>query len=98
MTTTYAIRDVLVDDEPTPVSATQWAVPTEIDLDASGEHLVWYWSGAPERWVRPKAMMLERFLSLHNAGPTGIAAYARTWGVLSTCPNGLPSSHNPTRE
>jgi len=98
MTVSNVLNDMFSDDEPKRVTATRWAVPTAIALDASSDHLVWHWDGAPDRWIGPGPMMLERFVGLSDATPERILAYARTWGVLGICEHGLPSSHNPGRE
>jgi hypothetical protein len=93
-----SIDDVLSDDEPKPLTATRWAVPTTIELGASSTLLGWYWDGAPERWVKPGPTMLERFIGLRDASADRIVAYAREWGVLGICEHGVPSSHNQTQD
>ena len=101
MTSANAFENPLVamaslgDDEAQRLPATEWAVPERIGLDPSGENLVWAWDGAPSRWRRPSAGMLEAFVLLRDAPPARVLGYARTWGVLGICEHGLPSSHNP---
>jgi hypothetical protein len=47
------------------------------------------------RLVRPSAPMLDEFLSLADAPPRRILAYAKTWGVLGICKHGQPCTHTP---
>src|SRR5438552_758842 len=66
--------------------ATRLAVPTQVEVDGSGENLVWDWRtrpSEPARIVRPDRGMLDGFVNLGDALPEKIAAYARRWGVLS---------------
>src|SRR5215217_7132575 len=83
------IGDLLDDDEPKRLSASRWAVPNTIDLDQSGQHLVWQWGITPERWIKPSAKILEQFVGLVSAPAQSVLAYAREFGLLGICEHGL---------
>ena len=64
----------------------------EVRLD--DEHLVWEW-GTIARRYRPQPALIEEFVSLADASPKQIAAFARRRGVLELCAkHDLPSTHN----
>ena len=84
MTYDYPVFDMLDGHQSPRVSATPWAVPPAIGLDAARENLVWTWGhGDINSYITPPAKLLEGFLRLHNAPPPKVLAYARKCGVLA---------------
>jgi hypothetical protein len=69
-----------------------WTVPTDVELDAAGEHLVW--RSLPSRSVAPAPGVMHEFVLLAGASAEAILAFARRWGVLGICEHGLPARHN----
>lgn len=74
-----------------PVAGVGWLAP---DVALKDDRLVWSPFGGFRR-VRPSATMLESFIGLAEAANSGIASYAKRWGVFGVCAHDLPSSHNP---
>jgi hypothetical protein len=65
-----------------------WYLPTEVKL--VGERLLW--KGPFERSVRTASRLLEDFVRLVDAPDETIEAYARHWGLIGVCGEGMPFS------
>ncbi len=92
-----ALADAETGEVERPLAGWRWAVPGHVELDPTGDGLVWEWGVGEPRWVEANdaARLLERFVALAEAPADAILGFARRWGVLAVCAHGLPCSHRP---
>jgi hypothetical protein len=79
----------------------RWVAPREgvrvegDDLVIDAERYFEVYSRPDVNRVRSSRGLLERFVSLRDTGPKGIARFANSWGLLDPCSHGLWSFHGP---
>lgn len=74
-----------------PVGDGGWHSPNLVTLDDTEKWLLWGDMQPGRRWMaerHPGPGMLEQFISLSNARPRQVLAYARRWGILMKCEHG----------
>jgi len=74
-------------------------MPAKVEVDPTGQRLLWTVEGNEWRVSRPGPTLLTRFVQLGREAATAahVATFAREFGVLGLCRHGQPSGH-PRRE